>query len=225
MDTSTTEAVVAVTVREGSPVKRRAILVAARDLFTRYGVDGVSMDAIAAQAAVSKRTVYDYYGDKRRLFVEILADATESMNTAVCRALDEHLPRDGTVSTVSDLERSLTAFAIELGNSIVGSAEYAAVFGLVAQRRLQTPSTDDDVATAIAEEAIADRLSHYADAGLLDAADPRLIADHFAALTVLLAYNKQPVPALADQDEIRQIMTNGVHAFIRAYGTRSPSVL
>jgi TetR/AcrR family transcriptional repressor of mexJK operon len=48
--------------------KRAAILDVAKRLFTRHGFDGVSMDQIAAEAGVSKLTVYSHYGDKEALF-------------------------------------------------------------------------------------------------------------------------------------------------------------
>lgn len=48
--------------------KGQAILEAAKDLFTTQGFDGVSMDQIAAEAGVSKLTVYSHYGDKENLF-------------------------------------------------------------------------------------------------------------------------------------------------------------
>ncbi|MFJ9374869.1 TetR/AcrR family transcriptional regulator [Streptomyces sp. NPDC101455] len=208
------------TVREGSLEKRAAILAAARELFVHQGVDRVSMDAIAARAAVSKRTVYDYFGDKRRLFLAILADVSQSMTDTVRRALDEHLPEDARITTVSQLEHSLTELAIDLGTSIVGSADYAAGFALVAQERLRTPTTRDDIATGAVEEVFAERLGHFADAGLLDTDNSRLAADHFFALTVLLAYDRQPVPANPDPERVRQTMVDGVHAFIRAYAVR-----
>ncbi|GER98083.1 hypothetical protein Acor_01450 [Acrocarpospora corrugata] len=208
------------TLREGSLAKRTAILAAARELFVRHGVDGVSMDAVAARAAVSKRTVYDYFGDKRRLFLAILADASESMIASVRRALDEHLADGAGITTVPQLEKALTAFAIDLGTTIVGSADYAAAFALVAQQRMQTPATEDDVVTTAAEEALVERVAHFADAGLLDTENPPLAAAHFGALTILLAYNDQPDPATADPDRVRQTMIDGVHAFIRAYATR-----
>jgi TetR/AcrR family transcriptional repressor of mexJK operon len=109
--------------------------------------------------------------------------------------------------------------AVELGTTIVGSADYTAAFALVAQQRLQTPTTEDDVVTAPVEKALAERLARWANAGLLDTDDPRLATAHFGALT-LLAYNAQPNPANADPARVRQIMIDGVHAFIRAYATR-----
>ncbi|WP_329258996.1 TetR/AcrR family transcriptional regulator [Streptomyces sp. NBC_01478] len=208
------------TVREGSLEKRTAILAAARDLFVHQGVDRVSMDAVAARAEVSKRTVYDYFGDKRRLFLAILSAASESMLATSRRALDEHLPEGAAITTVPQLEKALTALAIDFGTSIVGSADYAAAFALVAQERLRTPTTADDLATEAASEDLAERIAHFVGAGLLDTDNPRLAADHFSALTVLLAYERQPVPATADPEKVRQTMADGVHAFIRAYATR-----
>ena len=47
-------------------VKER-ILVKAHELFNRYGIRSVSMDDIAAQLGMSKKTVYQYYADKEEL--------------------------------------------------------------------------------------------------------------------------------------------------------------
>lgn len=49
-------------------VKRAAILDAAKRMFTQQGYDGASMDQIAAEAGVSKLTVYSHFGDKETLF-------------------------------------------------------------------------------------------------------------------------------------------------------------
>jgi TetR/AcrR family transcriptional repressor of mexJK operon len=49
--------------------KRAAILAAAKRLFPLSGFEGTSMDAIAAEAGVSKLTVYSHFNDKETLFV------------------------------------------------------------------------------------------------------------------------------------------------------------
>jgi TetR/AcrR family transcriptional repressor of mexJK operon len=54
--------------RPKDPAKRAAILEAAKTLFLRHGYDGSSMDAIAAEAGVSKLTVYSHFTDKETLF-------------------------------------------------------------------------------------------------------------------------------------------------------------
>lgn len=52
--------------------KRAAILDAAKALFIRNAFAGTSMDAIAAEAGVSKLTVYSHFGDKDNLFREVI---------------------------------------------------------------------------------------------------------------------------------------------------------
>jgi TetR/AcrR family transcriptional repressor of mexJK operon len=207
------------TTREGSATKRQAILDAARELFVALGVDRVSMDAVSARAGVSKRTVYDYFGDKGRLLTEVVTGAAESLMNSVRGAVGQHLSDDAGIETVAGLEEALTAFALEIGTTVVASADYATVFTLAGQQREHAEALDRVTADA-PEEAVAERLAHFGSVGLLDVADPRLAADHFSALTVLLAYNDQPDPAAADLAKVRRTMVDGVHAFIRAYGAR-----
>ena len=54
--------------RPKSDEKRQAILDAASDLFMSDGYERASMDAIAADAGVSKQTVYSHFGGKEDLF-------------------------------------------------------------------------------------------------------------------------------------------------------------
>ncbi len=57
--------------------KRAAILEAAKRMFTQHGLDGASMDQIAAEAGVSKLTVYSHFGDKDSLFAEAVKSHCE----------------------------------------------------------------------------------------------------------------------------------------------------
>ncbi|MCR6626259.1 MAG: TetR/AcrR family transcriptional regulator [Pseudoxanthomonas sp.] len=59
--------------------KRAAILDAAKHLFAREGFNGVSMDQIAAEAGVSKLTVYSHFGDKDALFAAAVQAKCEEM--------------------------------------------------------------------------------------------------------------------------------------------------
>lgn len=56
--------------------KRRQILEAAQRLFIRQGFEGASTDAIAAQAGVSKQTLYRYYPSKDELLVAVMRAMT-----------------------------------------------------------------------------------------------------------------------------------------------------
>jgi TetR/AcrR family transcriptional repressor of mexJK operon len=65
--------------RPKDPEKRAAILDAAKSLFPARGYDGVSMDAIAQSAGVSKLTVYSHFQDKDTLFVEAVKAKCEDL--------------------------------------------------------------------------------------------------------------------------------------------------
>lgn len=69
--------------------KRAAILDAAKKLFPISGFDGVSMDAIAAEAGVSKLTVYNHFTDKDTLFMEAVRQK------CLEQVPDELFPPDG----------------------------------------------------------------------------------------------------------------------------------
>lgn len=54
--------------------KRDTIMRGAEDVFLRMGYERASMDAISECAGVSKRTVYNHFGSKEKLFEAIVYD-------------------------------------------------------------------------------------------------------------------------------------------------------
>ena len=62
---------------------KERILVKSHELFNRYGIRSVSMDDIAAQLGVSKKTLYQYYTDKDEL-VNAVFDGVLSTNKTQC---------------------------------------------------------------------------------------------------------------------------------------------
>ncbi|WP_444920113.1 TetR/AcrR family transcriptional regulator [Microbulbifer sp. CnH-101-G] len=65
-----------------SELKRQAIIDAAKQAFQELGVQGTSMDELAARAQVSKRTVYNHFASKEALVMfligELWQQATQS---------------------------------------------------------------------------------------------------------------------------------------------------
>lgn len=55
------------------PRKRRQIMAGARTVFLEKGFDAASMNDIARAAGVSKGTLYVYFENKERLFVELIS--------------------------------------------------------------------------------------------------------------------------------------------------------
>jgi len=64
---------------------KERILVKANELFNRYGIRSVSMDDIAAQLGMSKKTLYHYYADKDEL-VNAVFDILLEQNRNQCMA-------------------------------------------------------------------------------------------------------------------------------------------
>jgi len=57
---------------------KERILQKAHEMFMRYGVRSVSMDDIAAQLGMSKKTLYQYYTDKEELVDAVLSAVLET---------------------------------------------------------------------------------------------------------------------------------------------------
>ncbi|NEE36945.1 helix-turn-helix transcriptional regulator, partial [Streptomyces sp. SID7982] len=159
------------TLREGSAQKRAAILTAARELFLADGFDRSSVDAVAARAEVSKRTVYDYFGDKRTLLRAVVDSVGDALVTTVRRTLDETLT-DRTEA--AGLEDALVTFSMRIATEMLGSAEYTTLQRLLRSDSGHLSEQDYNPMANTPDEAIAERFAAFADAGLLDVPDPRL---------------------------------------------------
>jgi TetR/AcrR family transcriptional repressor of mexJK operon len=73
--------------------KRDQILAGARRVFLRDGYAAASTDAIAAEAKVSKRTLYVYYPSKEELFAGVMRELTiENPQTRALESIEEMSP-------------------------------------------------------------------------------------------------------------------------------------
>lgn len=212
------------TVREGQSHKRELILAAARDLFVQSGVDRTSMDAVAARASVSKRTVYDYYGDKHGLLLGVVENAGESALATLREATAQHLSDELPIGTAQELERALSQFAEALGASLMTSSNYVAAVKLIAENAAMLPELENHPLDVAHAEVISERMAHFAGLGLLDVEDPRLAAEHFSVLTTLRILN-EPAGRRGDPELVRRIMMDGVQVFMRAYAPRTSAAL
>src|SRR6476469_8001074 len=62
---------------------KERILIKTHELFNRYGIRSVSMDDIATQLGMSKKTLYQYYTDKDEL-VNAVIEETLQKNQSQC---------------------------------------------------------------------------------------------------------------------------------------------
>ena len=76
--------------RQRNPaLTKRDILVAAREEFCEFGLDGARVDRIAGRANANKRLLYHYFGNKEALYSAVLLDAYREIRLGE-RALHLH---------------------------------------------------------------------------------------------------------------------------------------
>src|SRR5688500_10988714 len=95
----------------GQLTRRALILEAASRVFAREGFSGASIDMIAAEAGVSRQTVYILIGDKESLFAAVVEETTARANAdlfATLATFPDH---------PHDLEAELTGFARRLASN------------------------------------------------------------------------------------------------------------
>ena len=160
--------------RPKDPAKRAAILAAATRLFPLEGFERVSMDQIAAEAGVSKLTVYSHFGDKDGLFAEaVRAHCEHGMPT---RLFD---PRPGV-----PLKRRLT----EIGTAfcaMVMSPEAITGFRILCSPQAMAsglPALAWEAGPRRVQEAFAALLERRIARGELEIDDPAMAATHFFTL-------------------------------------------
>ncbi|MEU6509215.1 TetR/AcrR family transcriptional regulator [Streptomyces sp. NPDC046942] len=213
--------------REVSPrklEKQIAIAGAACTVFGREGYARASVDALAAEAGVSTRTLYNHFpGGKAQLFQTVVTWTSSEVRDAQLARLHAVLDPERPPHA-DDLERDLVALA----RAFVGlMTDYPNHFALVRHIHAEADHVPPDVLKAWHEagpepvgRAVAEAMAHLADAGLLDPhGDPAMAAAHFMALTShtivqFTHYGVLPLPPA----ETDRLISGGVAAFLRAYG-------
>jgi len=200
----------------GRPGKRRAILDAARRTFFSNGFVQTSVDTIAAEAGVSKQTIYNHFGDKRALFVAV-AEAVHAQAQAAAEDAGPGFVESG------DLDHDLRLLA-----RIV--VESALVKDVVALRRIVIAERARDPALVEAfarprsafDQAFAEGIRERVELGILDVDDPALATRQFLALTVQEAVLQSEYGAQElSPREIERIVDDGVRMWLRAYRVRT----
>ena len=69
--------------------RRRQLLDVALDTFSAGGFHGTSMDEVAAAAGVTKPVLYQHFGSKRALYVELLNDVGGQLMDVIAKAAAE----------------------------------------------------------------------------------------------------------------------------------------
>jgi TetR/AcrR family transcriptional repressor of mexJK operon len=196
---------------------RAAVVDAARTLFLRKGYAGTTMEEIAAQAGLTKRTVYNNYGDKEALFTAIVADVL-AYAEAFARALHEEF----TVGvTASNLQATLDDLGRRLALGIVRSDVIALRRLLIGEARAFPALGAEyfDRAPGQVIDALASGFRHLGRRGLLRVKDARRAAAQFAYLVAGEPLDRAMlVGTIPSTEHVIACAQDGVQTFLARYG-------
>ncbi len=188
--------------------KRDAVVEAATRAFLTHGYEASSMDAIAADAGVSKRTVYNHFPGKRELFRAVVAGLYEEFNSDGGQTLRHDQPP----------EQALPAFLRSL-LAHMGQPEVQGLLRLVIAEHQRFPELTQDYLEGKSQTY--SLLNAYIAAqharGSLDAPDPHMVAAQLlGGLKEMLFWPTMlGLPVTADPE---RVIADSVAALVRAHG-------
>jgi AcrR family transcriptional regulator len=127
--------------------RREQLIEIARGLFAERGVDGASVEEIAARAGVSKPIVYEHFGGKEGLYAVVVDREVRQLLAMMRAALDADHPRilieQSAFALLDYVEQHSDGFRILVRDSPIGSASgsYVSIISDIASRVEGIPST------------------------------------------------------------------------------------
>lgn len=198
--------------RPKDPAKRQAILEAAKELFLTQGFAATSMDAVAAEAGVSKLTVYSHFSDKATLFTAAIEAKCESLMPLPIFALE---PGD---SMEAVLKRIGTAFL-----KMVDGEDSIRLNRLLCAMAEQETEMAQLFFEAGPQRTLKDMeclLRRATELELLRTEDPAAAAEQFYGMLLGCRHMQVLIGCceLPTEGEIRERVGKVVQFFLRAYG-------
>jgi len=194
--------------RTQSERKRCAIIAAAVAEFTEQGFDSARMDAVAARAQVSKRTLYRHFPGKAELFRAIVEGMIADLNEIGAVAYDP----------AASFAPQLAALGWREGALFCDPCRMASV-RLILSEAKRDPALAAELDARISHAAAFRRFfAAAAEAGAIDAPDTDQAADQFLALLKARAF----WPAIhagrwPSREEVGRVVDAAVRLILAAY--------
>lgn len=209
--------------RSGRVEKRRAIVLAANRVFGRDGYMRATVESIAREAGVSKKTIYNHFDGKEALFLTAALESTRELSDTITALADRHLRK------ILDLEADLTEFGVDRAKAIFDAPdEHAAIARTIRAEVTHIPRQVLDswleAGPMRSQRDIAARLRSMAERGLIElgGGGEDRAAELFTLLTFSPIADRTFFGALPmDEDALVELVTDGVRLFLRLHGAES----
>jgi TetR/AcrR family transcriptional regulator, mexJK operon transcriptional repressor len=195
--------------------KRADLLAGARAVFTREGFQGASMDAVAAEAGASKRTLYHYFADKEELFSAAVLDTVD-------RGYEYFEPRILALAETDDVEGAIRQLARDTAVGLT-NPELLKMRRLVIAEAERFPAIGREYYERSWVKTIgllAQALETLTRRGLLAVSNPERAAYIFTWLVVSVPSNRVAFlgdDALGSQEELAELADEGARIFLTAH--------
>ena len=201
-----------VTEPQGSVCKESQILNGAAEVFARDGYEGASMSRIAAQAGVSKGTLYNYFTSKAELFCAYMHRDCARWIAVLFDDLDPATPPEAALHHIGRRMFSmlLSEPALVIYRMVIAEA----------QKFPELAQSFYGEGPARAVEHLAQFIRHAAVEGRLRVEDPEFAAEQFFALiqTQLSMKRRLYLIGMPSERETEQVVHGAVHLFMKTYG-------
>lgn len=203
--------------------KRLAVVEAARRVFAREGYARAGIEAIAAEAEVSTRTVYNHFDGKAALFAHVIEESSTQLADRIVTEIQAQLDNP------DDIEQALIALGCAWVRAGEEFSDHAALTRQVSAEAGHLPaellSAWNEAGPARAERELARALELLASRGPLDLDDPSLAAVHFILLTVgAVAHASESGVNELSAEDTERVVSGGVRTFLRGHLPRSGDV-
>ncbi|MFM7336062.1 MAG: TetR/AcrR family transcriptional regulator [Tabrizicola sp.] len=191
--------------------RERAILDAALKVFAAQGYTGASMDAVAAEAGVTKPTLYSYFPSKESLFQAMMLGKRDAMLDVFEHPSDQGMVADLLVFAWAYADTVMRPEMLALARLIIGEVQRFPEIG-----RAYQASGPDHLLRGIMRY-----LDGQRRAGRLDFEDAELAAQDLWGL-ILSAPRTQALympDAQPDRAMLQRYILNGLRVFLKAYST------
>lgn len=207
-----TDAIATVAPPPAQQRKRRQVLDAAAELFMAQGYGATSMDAVAAQARVSKATLYAYFAGKDELFAAMVGEACARHAEASGEGRGED--QEDVRAALAAIGRSYLAFLFR--------DDVMAIHRVVMAEGPRFPELVEAFFQSGPKKIIA-WLSGWMrgrqERGALGQGEPEMMAEQFLALLRTSGFMRRILGLPEDgEGEVARTVEAAVRTFLAAYG-------